>query len=265
MEIDTARLRMSFIDEGKGTTVVLLHPFPLSAEVFRADADLLSDAMRVIAPSMRGFGTTTPFDALQPPSIDAMADDVASLLDALGIRERVVIGGISMGGYVALSFAHRHASRMRGLMLIDTRAEAEPEAARATRNRNIARVRAGEEGAVVEELIARLLSKTTVNVKPEVVGQVRALGMQSSAGAIASALEAIRDRADRTADLASIRVPTLVVSGREDVLVPLPVAETLARAIPNAKLAVLDDAAHLPNLEVPKAFREAVRAFVLGL
>ncbi|MCL2722943.1 MAG: hypothetical protein FWD69_00760 [Polyangiaceae bacterium] len=94
MEIDTARLRMSFIDEGRGTTVVLLHPFPLSAEVFRADADLLSDAMRVIAPSMRGFGTTTPFDTLQPPSIDAMADDVASLLDALGIRERVLSGPI---------------------------------------------------------------------------------------------------------------------------------------------------------------------------
>ncbi|MCL2777624.1 MAG: alpha/beta hydrolase [Polyangiaceae bacterium] len=265
MEITTSRLRMSFIDEGNGITVVFLHPFPLSAEVFRADADLLSNAMRAIAPSMRGFGTTMPFDSSTEPSIDAMADDVVSLLDALGIRDRVVVLGISMGGYVALSLMRRYKTRLRGLVLVDTRADTDSMEARSARDRNIARLQAGEQSAVANELTARLLSKTTLDTKPEVAGQVHALAMQSSASAMASSLVAIRDRADSTDALASIRMPVLVVNGRDDALVPVATAEALAHAIPNAKLAILDDAGHLPNLETPKAFHKVVREFVRDL
>ena len=265
MEIQTSRLRMSFIDEGNGTTVVFLHPFPLSAEVFRADADRLSDAMRVVAPSMRGFGTTMPFDGSTQPSIDAMADDVISLFDALGIHHRAVVLGISMGGYVALSLMRRYQERLRGLVLVDTRADAEPVEAREARDRNIVRLQAGEQSAVVHELTLRMLSKTTLDTKPEIAGHVRALALQSSASAMASALVAIRDRANSTGLLASIRVPVLVVNGRDDTLVPVAMAERLAHAIPQAKLAILDDAGHLPNLETPKAFRAALRSFVRDL
>ena len=118
---------ISFDDVGEGPPVVLLHAFPLARAMWRPQVEALSPAYRLLVPDLRGFGGSSPLSAA--PSIETMADDVAALLDALKIAEPVVLGGLSMGGYVALAFARRHAQRLRGLVLADTRAEADsPEA-----------------------------------------------------------------------------------------------------------------------------------------
>lgn len=265
MKIRTARSEVSYIDEGKGRVLVLVHPFPLSAEAYRADADVLADSMRIVAPSMRGFGESSPFDAVTKPSVDAMADDVAALLDRLDVREPIVLGGISMGGYVALAFARRHAQRLAGLVLADTRAEADSDTARANRDRNIARVNAGEFAAFVDELLPNLVAKRTVDTKPEIVAQARAIALQQTEAAVADALVALRDRPDATPSLGAIAVPTLVLVGSEDTVTPVAAAEVMVKGIPNATLHVIEGAGHLSNLEAPAAFRDAIRGFVTSL
>ena len=265
MDIRTSRGRFKGIDEGReahargAPALVLLHAFPLSAEAFRADAHALAADAWVVAPSLRGFGGSDPFDG--PPTIDAMADDVAALLDALEVPVAVV-GGLSMGGYVALAFARRHASRLRGIVLADTRAEADSSEARSARDAAIARVEGGDLAGFVDALLEKLVSPATRAARPEIVERVRAMALASSTAAVADALRALRDRPDATADLAGVGVPALALVGADDVITPPAVAEAMTKRLPRSTLRVLHGAGHLANLEAPEPFRAAVRAFL---
>src|SRR5262249_50378142 len=149
---------------------------------------------RVIAPDLRGFGGTSPFAG--PPSLEQMADDVAALLDALGVREPVVLGGLSMGGYVTFAFVRIHAGRLRALILADTRAEADGAEARANRDRLIAFAQAHTARDVIEQMLPKLVGETTRTRRPEVVEEVRRVASAQTAEGIIGALEAMRDRPD---------------------------------------------------------------------
>ena len=178
----------------------------------------LEGQCRIIAPDFRGFGGTSA--ALAGVSVDQLADDVAQLLDVLKITQPVVVGGLSMGGYVALALARRHAERLRGLILADTRAEADTPEARENRDKMIAFARTHPSSEVIEQMLPRLLGSETQMHHPEIADTVRAIaGKQASAGIVA-ALLALRDRPDATGGLGAIRVPTLVVVGAEDALTP---------------------------------------------
>ncbi len=227
-------------------TLVLLHAFPFSGAMYRDDVAALSPRMRVLTPTMRGT------------SIDAMADAVAASLDREGVREPVVVGGISMGGYVSLAFARRHADRLRGLVLADTRAQPDSDEGRASRDAGIARVRGGDYAGFVEGMLDKL-------VLPEQREATRALAMQQAPADVVDALHALRDRPDARPGLSAIRVPTLVLVGDRDAITPRSDAEAMRAAIPNAELVVIEEAAHLTNLDRPAAFREAIASFVSRL
>lgn len=265
MDIETARLRTSFLEGGSGPPLVLLHPFPFAADVWTGEIASLSTRRRVIAPNLRGFGGTEPFDTKTRPSIDAMADDVAALLDALDLRAPVTLGGLSMGGYVALAFARRHADRLHALILADTRAEPDDADARANRDAAIKRVESGDIDGFVDAMLGKLVGETTKSKQPETVKQLREQMMKTPAQTIIDALIALRDRPDARPALASIAVPTLVIVGVEDVVTPLTSAEALTKAIPRASLAQLPGAGHLSNVETPSGFREAVERFLAPL
>lgn len=247
------------VDVGEGPEVlVLLHAFPLDAGAYEEDALALArEGLRVIAPSCRGFGGTTPWGET-PPSIDAMADDVAALLDALGIGPPVTVAGISMGGYVALALARRHAPRLAGLVLADTKAEADGPEARAGRDEATLRVRGGDLAGYLDTLLPKLLGKTTRAARPEVVARAREIAARADGAAVACGLRALRDRPDARDVLARVTVPTAVLVGDEDVVTPPDVVRALADGIPGATFEVVPQAGHLPNLESPTAFREAV-------
>ncbi|MBS2014386.1 MAG: alpha/beta fold hydrolase [Deltaproteobacteria bacterium] len=259
--IDTARGPFELVDEGAGPPVVLLHGFPLHAASFVDDARALAGDMRVLLPSMRGFGASPLGDA-SSVTIEAMADDVAAILDACGLDGPVVIGGLSMGGYVAMAFARRHARRVRGLVLADTRAEPDSEEARANRDVGIAKVAGGGLVAFVDGLLPKMLGATTQRERPEVVARVRAMATSASPDAVVATLRALRDRPDARPGLAGVAAPTLIVVGAEDALTPPAVADALTGAIPNARVSVIPAAGHMANLENPEPFRHAVRAFV---
>jgi 3-oxoadipate enol-lactonase len=263
MLVSTARGAFDVIDEGKGTPLVLVHGFPFDNASWRADARELAPGMRVLAPSMRGFGGSVPFDGIAgASSIDAMADDVAGVLDALAITESVVMGGLSMGGYVALAFARRHGARLRGLVLADTRAEPDSDETRANRDKAIARVEGGDLVGYVDGLLATILGATTRAEHPAIVESARAMAMRADPAAVVQALRAMRDRPDARPGLATIAVPVLIVVGEEDVLIPPAASEAMASALGKATVHVLRRAGHLANLEQPEAFREVVAGFV---
>jgi 3-oxoadipate enol-lactonase len=259
----TSASGVTFLDAGKGPPVLLLHAFPLSSAMWRPQIESLRNDYRVVAPDLRGFGSTLGFTG--DPSVDQMADDAAALLDELKIQAPVVVGGLSMGGYVALAFARRHASRLRALILADTQAGADDATAAANRDKMIDFASKNPSPAVIERMMPVALCAITVAKRPEVVGAVRRIASLQAPAGIVGALLALRDRPDATPNLKEIAVPTLVIVGREDALTPPAVAEKLTAGIRGARLVVLENAGHYSNLEQPEGFNEAVRTFLASL
>jgi pimeloyl-ACP methyl ester carboxylesterase len=262
-EAKTSSAKITFLEAGKGRPVLLLHAFPLSSVMWRRQIEALRNAYHVVAPDMRGFGSTPAFTGA--PSVDQMADDAAALLDELKVTEPVAVGGLSMGGYVALAFARRHAARLRALILADTRAEADDAAGRANRDKLIEFASHNPSTAVIEQLLPKMVCAETLQRRPEVVEAVKHFASLQAPAGIVNALKALRDRPDATPLLQRIAVPTSVIVGRDDALTPPAVADRLAAGIPGAKRVVIERAGHLSNLEQPEAFNQAVRAFLDSL
>jgi pimeloyl-ACP methyl ester carboxylesterase len=257
--------RLSVREAGSGTPLVLLHAFPLSARMWESQLDELpgsdgSDA-RVLAVDLRGFGGTAL--GADAPSLDLLADDIALLLDAAGI-DQAVVGGLSMGGYVAMAFARRHPDRLSGLLLADTKGTADTDTARENRERVAKAVLARDSVRLLvdEQLPSPLLGATTARRCPKLVDHVAALIGEASPASVAWAQRAMAARPDSLDALRSVDVPSLVVVGAEDVLTPPSDAESLAAALPRSELTVLPGAGHLSALEVPEAFNTAVRGLL---
>ena len=263
MEIATKRGRYEVIDRGAGTPVVLLHGFPFDGESWSGEVEALASKMRFIVPSMRGFGGT-PASDMESLSMDAMADDVAAILDALGVTEPLVLGGLSMGGYVTLAFARKYPRRLRALVLADTRAEPDSDDARANRDRGIARIEGGDLAGFIADLLPGILAPETRAVRPDVAMRLRAMAMRAQPSSVIAMLRALRDRSDARPGLASIDVPVQVIVGAEDALTPVAAARAMAdgMAAGRASVHVIPRAGHLSNLEAPEAFREVLAAFV---
>ncbi len=186
MKTEISAQTISYDESGMGPPVLLLHAFPLSRSMWASQMEALQDAYRVIAPDLRGFGGSKGFD--DPPSLDQVADDVAGLLDELKIKERIVLGGLSMGGYAALAFARRHAGRLRGLILADTKAEADDAEGKANRDRLIAFASQNTARAVLDQMLPKLLPAETLTAHPEVIDLLRHIATDQTPAAIIGAL-----------------------------------------------------------------------------
>ena len=214
---------------------------------------------RVIAPHYRGMDGADADPAAS--SVDDYAADVFDLLDALHIEE-AVIGGLSMGGYVAFAL-FRHAARyFQGLILADTRSPADSPEAIEGRRRLLGVARDKGPAAVADEMLPKLLGDTTRRENPSLVEAVRSLILSSSSTAIAGAITALMTRPDSTPLLESIHCPTLIVVGEEDVLTPSAMSRDLQRGIAGSELAVIRNAGHLASLEQPAAFNAELARFL---
>ena len=224
----------------------------------------VSRGRRIILPDLPGFGGTDPLPDPGATTIDGFADLVAGLMASLGVGPAVV-GGLSMGGYVALSLLRRHPETVAALVLADTRAGADtPEV---IERRNAQQQQVTEEGTdqLFETMLGTLLSEDTRANRPDVVERTRALMHGSSAAGVIGALEAMKNRADSVPLLETIEVPVLVVVGEHDGPSPPDVATAMADAIPNARLEVMPGAGHLSNLEAPEPFNQVLESFLTRL
>jgi len=239
--------------------VVFLHAFPLNARMWEGQLALADGGWRVIAPHLRGFDGATG----DPPaaSMDDYAGDVVDLLDALHIQE-AVIGGLSMGGYVAFAI-FRHAARyFQGLILADTRSQADTPEGVDGRTRMLRLVQDKGPSAVAEEMLPKLLGETTRTKRPDVVERTRSLALSSSADGIGGALRGLMTRPDSTPLLPSVHVPTLILVGAEDTVTPPAAAEEMHRGIAGSELIIIPEAGHLANLEQPVLFNRALARFL---
>jgi pimeloyl-ACP methyl ester carboxylesterase len=176
-----------------------------------------------------------------------------------------VVGGVSMGGYVAMAFHRLFPARLRALVFVDTRAGADSDSARTARDDAAALVRAEGSSAIAAKMLPQLLTPASVQASEALRRALGDLMSAQSVDGIVGALAAIRDRPDSRRSLAAVTVPTLVVCGAEDTLIPKAESEALRDAVPGARLALIAEAGHLPNYERPDAFNDVVRAFLAAL
>jgi 3-oxoadipate enol-lactonase len=240
-------------------TLVLIHGFPLGARMWEPQLELAGQGWRIVAPQLRGFDG--PAADSVATSVDDYAGDVIDLLDALDI-EQAVIGGLSMGGYITFAM-FRHAPRyFRGMILADTRAEADTAGGVEGRKRMIQLVRDEGPARVADEMMPNLLGPSTRANRPEVVDALRDLILSNSTDTIAGAIVALMTRLDSTPLLSQVHCPTLVVVGDEDALTPRACSEAIQHAIVGAELAVVPQAGHMSNMEQPAAFNLALARFL---
>lgn len=251
---------LAYQDSCSGLTLLLIHGFPLNSTLWESQLEDLSDVARVLAPDLRGHGLSGT--GAERYSMALMAEDCMRLIEAVGVQEPVVVCGLSMGGYVAFEFLRRYPDWVGGLILVSTRAGADSAEGKAGRDRMADQVR--EEGAtvLVESMLPKLLAPETYEDDQELVDFVSDMIESTSADGAIGALEAMKRRPDSTPMLSEITVPTLIIHGEEDQIIPVSEAETMLDQIPNAELAIISGAGHLPNLERPNEFNEEVWLFL---
>jgi pimeloyl-ACP methyl ester carboxylesterase len=249
---------LQYADKGSGPAVLFLHGFPLSLQMWDAQ-EALAPRYRIVRFDARGFGGSDVGEAML--TMARIADDAAVLIDRLRLGP-VVLVGCSMGGYAALAFAQKHPSLLRGLVLVDTRAGADSKEARKGRGDLAAKVMKEGAQAALDAFLPKVVGETTKASRADVIAKLKDVMLQTSPQGISDGLHGIATRPDSTGFLREITAPTLVICGEEDVITPRAEAEILQRGIKGADLVMIAKSGHLPSMETPEAFNEALAAFL---
>lgn len=252
-------VEISYDDLGSGPSVVLLHGYPFNRSMWRDQIDELKQHHRVIIPDLRGHGQSEVTSA--PATMQNMAGDVASLLETLNIS-RATIGGLSMGGYVALAFYRLFPLRVRSLILADTCAQSDTEEGKQSREQQAEKALSEGMEGIADALLPKLLNPETVAKRPEVVRRVREMMVETDPEGAAAALRAMAQREDQTSFLSRIIAPTLVIVGSEDAITPVADSELMHREIGGSRLQIIEGAGHVSNIERPEEFNRALIKFV---
>ena len=253
-------VRLAFVDQGSGTPVLLVHGFPLDHSMWNAQIDALARNHRVIAVDLRGFGQSEAGDEMV--TMEQFAHDMAGLLDALSIEDQVVFAGLSMGGYVAWQFWREYPSRVKALILCDTRAVADTPEIAAGRLEMAERVLAEGPEPLVEMMMPKLFGQPTVVSRPELVESLRGVMLSSDRRAVAAAARGMAQRPDVTAMLAAIDCPSLVIVGRLDAISTPDEMRSIADAIPLAEYVEIADSGHMTTMEKPAEVNAAMLDFL---
>jgi pimeloyl-ACP methyl ester carboxylesterase len=251
---------LHYRDSGTSKDVVLLlHAFPLHSGMWARQMSALSARHRVIAPDYRGLGkSAVPPEA---STMELLAQDVRALLQHLRV-ERAAVAGLSMGGYLAFELYRQAPALFRGLALCDTRAGADTDEGKATREQFAKNALERGLSWVAEEMVPKLLRPQP---DPAAVKEVRSLISEGTPAGVAAAQRGMARRPDSAPTLAAIACPTLVIVGAEDTLTPPAESEKMAKAVKGAKLVKVPHAGHLSNIENAPAFDAALVAFVDAL
>jgi pimeloyl-ACP methyl ester carboxylesterase len=254
---------LGYDDLGDGSPVLLIHGFPLCRQMWQPQLRALRSAgWRGIAPDLPGFGASPPGE--KPWTMDRYADELVLLLDDLGL-ERVVVAGMSMGGYVLMNLLERYPRRVRAAVFVATRAAADDAAGRERRTRLAEAALSDRTEEIVAGFEAVLFAPATVRRRPELVGQVRAWMEQADPRGLAGGLLAMRDRPDFLEKLAGFDLPALVAAGEEDQAVGNEHYRTLLEGLPRAQGCLLPGGGHMVNLECAEDFNRCLVDFLRRL
>jgi pimeloyl-ACP methyl ester carboxylesterase len=258
-------VRLAYSDSGSGPPAVLLvHGFPLNRSMWEPQLGLLRDRARVIAPDLRGFGASEAGPPA-PLTMAQHADDLSALLDVLGVGERVIFCGLSMGGYIAFPFWTRHRERVAGLVLADTRATPDgPE----ERKRRLAMAdeveRSNSPQAALDLMLPRLFAPSLWHGAP-VRETLRAMIASAPIRGIVDGARGVAARPDSLEVLPGIDAPSLVLVGEHDLITPPEQSQLMIDRLPNARLEVIAQAGHMANYENTDEFNAALSRFVTAV
>lgn len=241
---------------GSGKPLLLLHSLLADRSVFDAVVPALAKTRRVILPDLPGFGGSTSAGS----SIDAIADRLAELFDALPLESDCDVLGNGLGGFIASTLAIRHGHRFDRLVLADTGLTFTPEG-KESFHVMARRVREAGMDGVAELAMKRLFPEAFISANPDLIRERRKALAETNPELFAEACEALA-ALDLSAQAHSISNPTLVVVGELDVATPPPLARDLAAAITGAKLIELPRLGHAPMAQDPKAFLTAISSFL---
>ena len=250
---------IAYTERGAGPALLLLHGHAYDRSMWARQIEVFAGrGWRVVAPDLRGFGESGVTEGIV--YTEEFADDVAGLLDHLGLRDAVVVG-FSMAGQISMELLHRHPGRVRALVVVDTVPEAEDPAGRRRRHVTADGILTGGMEAFGRSVLGRMVTQATVETRPGVAAEVLAMLQNAPAKGAAAAMRGRAERRDFTELLRGVRIPVLVVVGADDAF-DGGAGGRMAELVPGAELVVVDGAGHTPSLEQPAAFDEALAAFL---
>ena len=244
---------LKYIEVGSGIPLILLHGFPLDRTTWNDVAVLLAPGIRVIMPDLRGYGQSPVTGGVY--SMGLLAHDLIGLLDHLNLG-KVVLAGHSMGGYVSLAFAQAFPERLAGLALVTTQSAADPPERRDGRLKLADEVEKRGSIAVVEASLARYSPNS------DVLERTKAVMLKADPLAVAGSLRGMAERADMTEFLSEVKVPTLVIAGEKDELIPAQKSEEMVSALPHGRLVLVPGGGHMVMWETPQIVAQALSALV---
>lgn len=261
MEARVNQTNIFYIDEGSHEQfpVIFIHAFPMSHMMWQPQTDFLNKKFRVIAYDVCGFGGSEVGSGQF--TMETCADDLVALMDHLGLKKAVWCG-LSMGGYIALRAIEKFPDRCRGLVLCDTRSEADGNEGKLKRAAAITTIQKLGATAFVDGFLQSVFLPESIAQGKDFVAQTKKIILANSPLGICGALLAMGMRTDTTDALRGIAVPTLVVVGENDALTPVAMAQNLHERIRNSRLAVIPNAAHMCNLENPGEFNRHLLEFL---
>jgi pimeloyl-ACP methyl ester carboxylesterase len=236
---------------------VFLHGYPFDHSQWRPQLDLAGDDTRLILPDLRGHGRSEAPHL--PYAMTDFADDIRALIDRLDL-DRIVLAGLSMGGYIAMAFADRYAERLAGLVLMSTRADPDSDEGRRGRMEMIARIRAGGAEEIVDDMVARILGEHAV--ASQITASIREMILNTSLEGLTGSLAGMAARPDSLPALAALACPALVIAGSEDHLAPPACAQAMVAALAGAEYLEVPETGHLAPLEKPEVVNPVLGRFL---
>jgi len=258
-KLNGAEIFYTDVGDKSATPIVLIHGFPFNSDMWRPQIDILKSTFRVITYDVRGHGRSEVGDGQY--TLEMFVDDLIALLDYL-LLEKVVLCGLSMGGYIALRTVERNPERCRALILCDTTSNADSDEAKLRRAASIKATKKNGVKLYAEEFPKALLSTQTFLKRSDLVDTVRSMIQTNSAIGICGALLAMAARTETTLSLPEISVPTLILVGQEDKTTPPELSEKMHQLVPNSEVRIVSNAAHLSNLENPEEFNTHLLDFL---
>ena len=253
-------LELAYLDRGSGTVVLLVHGFPLDHSMWKPQIEALAVRHRVIAPDLRGFGQSRGDD--ETTTMQQFADDLAGLLDALGVTEPVDLCALSMGGYIAWQFWQHHWDRLGRLILCDTRAASDtPEGAQG-RLDLAASVEQSGALPVADSMLPKLFAPQSLSSGADYVEATLQVMASTRPSTIAAALRGMASRPDMTSELGNIGVPSLLLCGEHDAITPADEMRRVAAAMPEATFHTIYGAGHMSPLERPERVNHLILEFL---
>ncbi len=245
--------------EGSGPSVILLHPFPCHHEFWNPIVPALNPRYRIIRPDLRGHGDSEIGEG--PALMAKHAADLARVMDAAGVGKAVFVG-CSIGGYILFEFWRRYRARVSAMTICDSRPQPDSAEGRANRLKSAADVLERGTEPFFESQIPRLMGRTTVSTRPDLVAGAHRMMRKMSAEDVSLVQRGMAERPDSVGDLKTINVPTLIVIGEEDILSTVADGELMHQHIPGSQLKVIPKAGHYSPYEQPDVIAPLLRQFL---